>query len=165
MRLGLSGALVALVLIVAACGNGSSGAKSVPGPTTSAPVTIVPVTTAPSGPVTVSSSSGVPFEATLVVPGRIGRVNVSWPYVLHVTTLRGRPVKAHITVQIVDPLQQPHPVEYDRTTKKLIDWPIDGEFKDDVIWPPDSRGFTLTFRVIVDAKGGTTRLVVPVRVQ
>ena len=136
------------------------------GQVTSAPGTTAATTaTVPSGPVTTSSQAGLPFTATLVVPGRIGKVNVSWPYVLHVTDTAGKPIKARITAQIVDPLQQPHPVEYDGTTKNIIAWPIKGEFKDDIVWPPDARGFTLTFRIIVNAKGGTATLAVPVTVQ
>jgi len=158
MRLGLFGALVALALIVAACGS------SKPKPaTTSATTTLA--TTLPSGPRTTSSSAGVPFEASVVTPTQTPKANVSWPYVVRVTSLRGKPIKATITVQVVDPLQQAHPVEYDRTTRKLVNWPINGVFRDDVIWPADSRGFPLTFRVIVTAKGGTRRLVVPVSVQ
>jgi hypothetical protein len=82
-----------------------------------------------------------------------------------VTDPGGAPIHARITVQVVDPLQQPHPVELGRTTTKLIDWPIDGSFADNVIWPANARGFPLTFRVIVEAAGARATLTVPVRVR
>jgi hypothetical protein len=73
-----------------------------------------------------------------------------------VDDLSGKPIEARISVQIKDPLGSLHPVLYDSTKKKLIDWPIKGRFRDFVIWPRSSAipGLTLVLRVIVKAAGG-----------
>lgn len=83
---------------------------------------------------------------------------MKWRYAVRVTDRAGKPIFAKITVQVVDPLNQPHPVEYDDTTRKIIDWPVTGVFRDFVIWPPDARGVPLRFRVIVRAEGRVARL-------
>ena len=37
------------------------------------------------------------------------------------------------------------------TTKPIANWPFKGTFHDFVIWPADSRGIPLTFRLTVRA--------------
>ncbi len=83
---------------------------------------------------------------------------MKWRYAVRVTDRAGKPIPAKITVQVVDPLNQPHAVEYDDTTRKIVDWPITGVFRDFVIWPPGARGIPLRFRVIVRAEGRVARL-------
>jgi hypothetical protein len=79
-------------------------------------------------------------------------VNVRWHYT--VRAIRdGKPVRARLTVQIVDPIGGVHAVMFGSSTKKIINWRFRGAFRDYVIWPPESRGFPLKFRVIVSGKG------------
>jgi hypothetical protein len=80
-------------------------------------------------------------------------------YTILVTDLAGKPIKARITVQIVDPLGSVHPVQYANTKKNLTNWPINGHFRDYIIWPRSSAiGISLTLRVTVKAAGGKTVL-------
>jgi hypothetical protein len=152
----VAGCVAALVASAACGGGGPAAATSAPAPTTAAEQP------APPAAVTTAQAGGV--EATLSPSAAAPQVNVPWTYGVRVTDGSGATVKATITVQIVDPLQQAHPVEWDDTKKKLVDWPIDGTFEDRIIWPSDSRGFPLTLRIIVSASGETVTLTYPVRV-
>ena len=58
-----------------------------------------------------------------------------------------------LTVQIADPFGGVHPVAYDNTKKNIVRRPFDGTFRDYVQFPADSRGFKLTVRITVWAKG------------
>ena len=78
---------------------------------------------------------------------------MKWRYAVRVTDPEGKPIPARITVQVVDPLNQPHLVDYDDTTRKIVDWPVVGLFRDFVIYPASARGVPLRFRVIVRAAG------------
>ena len=49
-------------------------------------------------------------------------------------------------------------MQFGKTKKNIVKWPFTGRFKDFVIWPAESRGIPLTFRVTV--KAGTTRKVI-----
>jgi diadenosine tetraphosphatase ApaH/serine/threonine PP2A family protein phosphatase len=42
-----------------------------------------------------------------------------------------------------------HPVEFGTSTKKITSWPFKGVFRDFIVWPRESRGIPLKFRVIV----------------
>jgi hypothetical protein len=106
----------------------------------------------------VATTSAPPFRATLEAPTPTPEVGTRWSYTVTVVDRSGAPLKARITVEVVDPIQQAHPVDYDGTTEPIVDRPIDGEFSDYVIWPPDSRGIALTFRVTVKAMGMIERL-------
>ncbi len=94
----------------------------------------------------------IPFEATLTAPTHRPKANTKWYYTVRVKSLGGKPIKARITVQIKDPLGGLHPVLYANTKKKLVNWPIDGRFRDYVIWPRSSAiGISLVLRVTVEA--------------
>ena len=56
--------------------------------------------------------------------------------------------RSDITAQIVDPIGGVHPVDFGNTTKHH-NGPFKGTFHDFVIWPADSRGIPLTFRLTV----------------
>ena len=58
-----------------------------------------------------------------------------------------------MTVQIKDPLGTLHYATYDGTNRNLANFAFTGRFRDYAQFPPDSRGFTLTVRVTVKAKG------------
>ena len=102
----------------------------------------------------VLSLHATPFKATLTTAGHTPRVNARWAYTVRVTNAARKPIAAKITVQIKDPLGGIHPVEFFDVKKNVVNHPIKGVFRDAVLWPPDSRKFTLTFRVIVTAAGG-----------
>jgi predicted lipoprotein with Yx(FWY)xxD motif len=103
------------------------------------------------------------FGAKLSAPTHRPKANTKWFYTLLVTDLTGKPLRARITVQIVDPLGTAHPVQYANTKKNLTDWPINGRFRDYVIWPKSSAvGVTLTLRVTVKAGTGKRVLTYPV---
>jgi hypothetical protein len=98
-----------------------------------------------------------PLHVTLAAPTHTPRANVKWRYAVHATRA-GRPVRARLTAQIVDPVGGVHPVLYANTRRKLVDWPFRGTFRDYVIWPGSSRGIPLTFRVTV-VSGGAKRVL------
>ena len=103
--------------------------------------------------------SKLPFKATLSAPTHRPKVNVKWYYTVRVTSLRGAAISARITVQIRDPLGTLHPVLYANTKRKLVDWPIEGRFRDFVIWPRSSAiGISLSLRVTVRALDRSTVL-------
>lgn len=104
-----------------------------------------------------------PFKVTLTAPTHAPAVNKRWPYEVRVVDSSGKPMPAKITAQVVDPIGAVHAVEFGLSHKTVTNWPIRGIFKDFVIWPPDSQGFQLTFRVIVTAAGGKQTLTYPVK--
>ena len=115
------------------------------------------------------AAAALPFKAKLTAGTHTPKVNTKWPYSVRVTTLKGKPTKATITVQIVDPTGSVHAVQFGNTTKNVTNWPVVGVFRDFVIWPPDSTLANplggLTFRVIVKARGGRAVLRYQVRPQ
>ena len=96
-------------------------------------------------------------KVTLTAPGHSPKIGRHWSYSVSAAT-GGRPAKATITAQIVDPLGTVHAVQFGTTKKNIVNRPFTGKFKDFVIWPAESRGIPLTFRVTV--KAGTTRKVI-----
>ena len=98
-----------------------------------------------------------PLKVTIIAPGHSPKVNTHWKYAVRATR-GGKLVAAKITAQIVDPVGGHHAVEFGNSKKTITNWPFKGEFRDFIIWPPESRGFPLRLRVIV-AAGGTKRTV------
>ena len=99
----------------------------------------------------------VPFKATLIVGTHHPAINTRWPYAVKVVDAQGRPLRATISVAVVDPLGGVHPTEFYANTKLVTNIPFKGIFRDAVKWPPESRGYPLTFRVTV--KVGTSKTV------
>ena len=93
----------------------------------------------------------------LTAPGHAPKIGTHWGYSVTATS-GGRPAAARITAQIVDPIGGIHQVDFGNTTKHLRNWPFKGTFHDFVIWPADSRGIPLTFRLTV--KSGPTKKVI-----
>src|SRR5262245_12507169 len=92
----------------------------------------------------------LPFKATLKAPAADPKINVRWWYTVKVTNLVGQPIRARITVEIVDPIGGVHPVEFSWSkTKTITNWPFKGTFRDGILFPPDARGFPLTIRYTV----------------
>ena len=144
-------AAVVVVLAAAALG-GCGGSKS------AEPAPATPAATAVAYAGSTVTPASLPFSATLAALTHTPKVNATWRYTVRVTDRAGAPISARITVQIVDPLGRPHPVEYDDTTEKIVDWPVTGVFRDFVLYPADARGVPLRFQVIVRAQGRVARL-------
>ena len=109
------------------------------------------------------AAAALPFKARLTAGTHSPKVNTKWPYSVRVTTLKGKSLKATITVQIVDPLGGVHPVEFGARKVNVVNHPFYGTFRDFVIWPPSSATtiggipVALVFRTIVKtAKGKVT---------
>jgi hypothetical protein len=94
---------------------------------------------------------------SLAAPTHTPAVDAKWPYSVRVTSA-GTPVRATITVQIVDPFGTAHPVEFGARKQNIVNHPFRGIFRDYIEFPPESRGFKLTLRFTVRALG--TRRVV-----
>jgi hypothetical protein len=100
---------------------------------------------------------GAAFKATLAGGGHTPQVNTRWAYTVRATTSAGKPLEARLTAQVVDPLGTAHPVEFFTSKKHVTNILFRGTFRNAVTWPPESRGFPLTFRVTV--KVGTAKRV------
>ena len=99
-----------------------------------------------------------PLKDTLSGPSHSPKINKRWYYVVKVTQ-SGKPARVKITAQIVDPLGGTHPVEFGPTTKKIINWPITGTYRDYIIWPTSSRGIPLKLRITLVGAHGTRAVV------
>ncbi len=104
-----------------------------------------------------------PPRVTLTAPTHTPRVNARWNYAVRVADARGRPLRARLTAQVIDPFGGTHAVELGNSKRKIADHPFTGTFRDFTLWPLESRGFTLTFRVIVHAAGAMRTLNYRVR--
>jgi hypothetical protein len=101
----------------------------------------------------VPAGGSTPFHASLKAFTHTPRVNAKWRYEVRVVDAAGRPLRATITVQLVDPFGGVHPVEFDCCKRNIVNHPIRGVFREAVEFPPESRGFRLTFRVLVRTAG------------
>jgi hypothetical protein len=90
--------------------------------------------------------------------GQSSEVGPHWPYTVKVTRA-GKPVRARLTMQIVDPLGGVHPVTVGATTQPITSRPIVGVYRDYLVFPPESRGVPLKIRVTAVA-GGVRRVLV-----
>jgi hypothetical protein len=100
----------------------------------------------------VSAGAGPPLRATFSAPTHTPKVNAKWFYTVRVSRA-GRPVRATITTQIVDPLGGVHAVEFGDTHRFVTNYPFTGVFRDFVRVPPEAQGVRLTLRVTVKAAG------------
>lgn len=105
-----------------------------------------------------AAAAVVGMKATLKAPAAQPQVDVRWWYSIRVTDLRGAPIRATVTAEIVDPFGNAYPVQFAWSkTKDIVNWPFKGTFRDGIKFPPASRGFTLTLRWKIKAKiGGKT---------
>ena len=89
------------------------------------------------------------------------KVAVKWPYTLTVTR-GGKPVRAVLTAMLVDPIMQVHQV-MDDAEKPIRSRVLPaGVFRDKILFPVESKGFTLTLRFTATA--GAAKKVLEVRV-
>jgi hypothetical protein len=101
------------------------------------------------------AATAVAFRATLVAGTHRPAINTRWPYAVKVVNAKGKPLAARISVAVVDPLGTAHPTEFYASTKLVKNIPFRGTFRDAVKWPPESKGYPLTFRVTVKVGTGT----------
>jgi hypothetical protein len=108
-----------------------------------------------------------PFHATLTAKTHRPKVGTKWYYVVTATSLAGKPLAARLTMQVIDPTGQVHPVQYANTTRNITNWRFRGRFRDFVTWPADSAFASslggLVLRATVEAAGA--RIVLRYRVQ
>lgn len=96
-------------------------------------------------------------KVTIEAPGHTPKIKAHWNYSVAVSE-GGKPVSARLTEQIVDPIGGVHAVQVGPTTKDVTNLAIKGVYRDYIIWPADSRGIPLTFRVTVKV-GKVTKVV------
>ena len=112
-----------------------------------------------------SGASKLPFKATLTAAGHSPKAKSTWRYHVRVTDLKGHPIAARITSQIVDPLGTAHPVEFDGTGHNpyVKNFSFFGNFCDSITWPASSGvGVTLSFRTVITTAHGRIVLAYPV---
>ena len=97
--------------------------------------------------------AAAPFHATLTGSGHSPKANAKWNYLVRATDLQGKPLKATITTEIVDPFGGAHAVEFGDTHRLVKNFPFTGVFRDFIRFPTESKGLRLTVRVTVKAKG------------
>jgi len=103
--------------------------------------------------------AATPFRATLSAGTHHPAINTRWPYAVKVTDRKGHPLRARISVAVVDPIGGVHPtLFYVSLTKYVTNIPFRGTFRDAVKFPPESKGYPLTFRVTL--KVGTAMKVI-----
>jgi hypothetical protein len=102
-----------------------------------------------------STAAAAPaFKATLKAPKASPKASVKWYYSIRVTDSKGKPIAARLTATLSDPFGGVHPVAYGATQKPIVNFHFRGTFRDYLIFPPESKGFTLTVRWVVKAAGG-----------
>jgi hypothetical protein len=139
-----------VVLVGAAAVSGCGSKHMAPTTTLTQPGTVT--SAAPPAPV-------ARFRASLSAPTHTPRVgNAKWWYVVRASTPSGRPLHGRLTVAVVDPLGTAHITEVGTSTRKLLNYPFVGRYRDFAQWPAESRGFRLTFRVTVRAGGAAKTL-------
>jgi hypothetical protein len=99
-----------------------------------------------------SAGAATGLRATFSAPTHTPRANAKWFYVVRATR-GGKPARATITTQIVDPVGGVHAVEFGDTHRFVTTRPFTGVFRDFIRFPPETQGIRLTVRVIVRAAG------------
>src|SRR5262249_1489570 len=132
------------VLLLSGCGGSSSTTTTKPPPPPPPP--------SPTRPATVTSGQ---VKATLYTPTNKPKANAQRNCRVVVTDTNVTKRGGKIAGQIVDPLGREDAVTYDNTTKPIRNMAFTGQFKDYAEWPSDSRGYTLTFRVVAKTPKGT----------
>ena len=93
--------------------------------------------------------AAVPFKASLVAGTHHPAINTRWPYTVRAVAAGGKPLRATVSVAVIDPIGGVHPTEFYASKKLVTNTPFRGVFRDAVKWPPESKGYPLTFRVTV----------------
>ena len=98
----------------------------------------------------------VPFRAVLHAPTHTPEAGKPWLYSVRVTDLKGRPIRARITMQVLFGGVPVGKVDAGKTFSFVGTWREPK--RSPLIWPARSRGRPLTFEAIVTARGATKRL-------
>jgi hypothetical protein len=102
-----------------------------------------------------AAAAAVGMKATLKAPAAEPQIDVRWWYSIRATDLKGAPVRATVTAEVVDSFGYLHPVQFSWSeTKDIVNWKFKGTFRDGIKFPPESRGFALTLRWTIKAKIG-----------
>jgi hypothetical protein len=100
--------------------------------------------------------AALPFKATLHAPTHYPVAGKPWLYSIHVTDLRGHPIRARVRMQVLFGGIPAGPVDNGKTFTFFGTW---REPKSSpLIWPARSRGTRLTFEATVWARGASTKL-------
>jgi hypothetical protein len=107
----------------------------------------------------VLAALSVTFTAPNHTPpiGQSTTVGPKWYYTVSVKR-SGKPVRALLTMQIVDPLGTAHAVQVAMSKRPITRLPIVGRYRDYMIFPPEARGIPLVVRITV-AVGGEKRVL------
>lgn len=106
-----------------------------------------------------AAQAQLPFKATLRATTHTPRATRPWRYVLRVTNLQGRPIRASARFRIVFNAETPPP------PRDLGRHTFRGRYEGIYRWPPLLRGEPLAFQAIVRAKGATRTLRYGIRVR
>src|SRR2546423_12410739 len=90
-----------------------------------------------------SAGAAPAFRATFSATTHTPKVNAKWSYTVRATQ-GGKPVKATITSEIVDPYGGVHAVEFGCCHRNVTNRHFTGVFRDYVKFPPESQGVKLT---------------------
>jgi len=102
-----------------------------------------------------AAAAAVGMKATLKAPAVEPQIDIRWWYSIKVTDLKGAPVRATVTAEIIDPFGYAYPVQFSWSkTKDIVNWPFKGTFRDGIKFPPESRGFALMLRWTIKSKIG-----------
>lgn len=101
--------------------------------------------------------TAAPVKVAVTATGHTPPVGKRLNYAVSVK-VGGKPVKALLTEQIVDPIGGVHPVTYGTTKKVIKNWRFTGVFRDFILWPASARGVPVTWRFVV-VVGKTKRIV------
>jgi hypothetical protein len=104
-----------------------------------------------------AAGAAAALQVRLEAPTHAPKTVVKWPYTVH-ASLGGKPARARLTAQIVDPLGGTHPVELGDTHTLVVRRRFTGVFRDFVRWPAESRGIPLIFRLTV-VSGGARKVI------
>jgi hypothetical protein len=140
----VGGVLVSLLL--AGCGSSAQGRPPAAGSAAAPPV---------AHPARSRTGAAPRFRATLSAATHTPKANANWHYVVRVTSLDGRPLRASVHLQV---LFEGAPVgQIGRHT-------VTGVWQETIQWPPASVGHPLVFQAVVHALGTSRKLDWPVRV-
>ena len=96
-----------------------------------------------------ASPAKVPYRATLKAPTHVPLVNSKWRFTVTVKGPDGKALPASLRV---------YSLENGRRVDTIGWFGMKGTFSKTIRWHPTTRGRSLTFRVVVIATGGQTKL-------
>ena len=107
-----------------------------------------------------TAAAAGPLKAVFKPATPAPKVTVKWPYTLTVTA-GGKPAKGMLTATLVDPIGMTHQI-MDDALKPIKGRAFSGVFSDKILFPVESRGYTLVLRFAVTVGAAKTVTVVKV---